>query len=311
MSATRDLREELAHVADTRPDAVRAELSAALRFGASLTLSRAGVGATLTTTSGAVARRIRTALGDSGARPGLEVHSPQGLRARTRYRLALQPPAAELLTGLGLLDAEGRPVAGVAGPLARGQAGLAGYLRGVLLVAGSLSDPEAAPHLEVAAPGPASAAQLAVLLARAGGAGARASEGEGGWRVVAKSGPAIGSVLVRAGAHAAFLRLDEQRLRRELRADANRAANADRANLGRGVTASTRQVATVARVLASADFELLPSELREVALARIANPAASLAELGALLDPPVGKATVHRRLARLERLPERVGEASR
>ncbi|WP_432214637.1 helix-turn-helix domain-containing protein [Salmonella enterica] len=49
-------------------------------------------------------------------------------------------------------------------------------------------------------------------------------------------------------------------------------------------------------------------ELRSLALARLVNPTASLAELGELCDPPVGKSAVHRRLRRLEQLADRTGD---
>jgi DNA-binding transcriptional regulator WhiA len=59
------------------------------------------------------------------------------------------------------------------------------------------------------------------------------------------------------------------------------------------------QVRLVEHAVAVLGWDLLDEALRDVALARLANPSASLAELGQLCDPPVGKSAVHRRLARL------------
>jgi len=92
-----------------------------------------------------------------------------------------------------------------------------------------------------------------------------------------------------------------------LRGDANRAANADRANLGRAVAASGRQTAMIEAVVGALGWGGVPADLEQTALARLANPEASLAELGALHDPVVGKAAVHRRLARLAEMAEGLG----
>jgi DNA-binding protein WhiA len=302
MSFAEDVREELAHV-DVEATCCRlAETSAVLRFGGTLELAGGGrgLGHVTTTTSAAVARRLHaalTALQDAD-RPVVEVHRPSALRAVTTYRVRLIAPAEATLRGLALVDDAGRPVAGVPLALARRQCDLGAYARGALLGAGVVSDPGSAAHLEIRAPGAAAADDLARIARRAGATGARAVGGVRGWRVVVKSGTAIGALLVRAGAHAAFLRWDGQRLRRELRGEANRVANADRANVTRSVAAAARQVESVERALA-AGLDALPDDLRAIALARLANPEASLAELGALLDPPLTKSAVHRRLARL------------
>jgi len=306
------LREELAHVPAPAGPVIDAELSGALRFGGALTVSGSGVGITFTTTTGAVARRVRSGLdGAFGVRPGIEVVHPSGLSAEVRYRLRVAGGADALLAALGLLDDAGRPVEGLAATHVRRPGQAVGYARGALMAAGSLSAPGAPAHLEVRAPGPAAADGLARLLVRLGAEGARAGRHGGEWRVVVKSGRAVGALLARLGAHQAFLRTDAGRLQRELRGEANRVANADRANLARAVDAASRQVAAVERALEDPAFEQLPPPVRQVALVRIANPEASLAELGTLVDPPVGKATVHRRLARLQALGDRAaGEGS-
>ncbi len=309
MSATVALRDELAHVGTAQDCCADAELSALLRFGGSVTLSDAGLGFAFESTSGAVTRRTRELLGTLAARRGLdlgrrvEVHRPGGLQPSARYRLVLSQ-VAPLLVDLGLLDSAGLPVEGVAVPLTRAACDATAYVRGALMAAGSMSGPGSPAHLEVRAPGPRSAAGLARLVSRCGGHGARAAAHGERWRVVVKSGAEVGAVLARVGAHAVFLRWDSARLTRELRGDANRAANAERANIERAVEASSRQVEAIDAALAAVGWAALPPDVAATALARLANPEASLAEVGALLDPPVGKATVHRRLARLLRLAE-------
>ena len=50
------------------------------------------------------------------------------------------------------------------------------------------------------------------------------------------------------------------------------------------------------------DEEELPASLREMAHLRLTHPDATLEELGAMLNPPVGKSGVNHRLRRIEKL---------
>ena len=53
-------------------------------------------------------------------------------------------------------------------------------------------------------------------------------------------------------------------------------------------------------------FENLPENLVEAANARLANPEASLKELGEALTPPVGKSGINHRLRRLSEMADKV-----
>ena len=299
MSFTAQVREELAH-APLGPTCCRtAETTAMLRLGGALHLSGDGPGWTVEVGEGAVARRLHSALVQlHQARLSIEVHQPTGLQ-RTRYRLSLPVPAGPLMTQLGLLDADGRPVDTPDPALTATPHDAAAFIRGALMVAGSISDPRRSAHLEIRVPGAANAEVVRRLLARCGAAKPGAAQRKDGWRVVSKSGASIGAVLARVGGHGSFLAWDGERLRRELRGDANRATNADEANIGRAMTAAASQVAAIEAVVAAAGWDAMPEDLTQTALTRLANPQASLAELAALHTPPVAKATVHRRLQRI------------
>lgn len=258
----------------------------------------------VTLASNAAARRLHAALVEGfGVRPSIEMHRATSLRSSS-YRLSLAPPVEPVLFELGILDADGRPLEAPPALLTAASCDAAAYVRGALMAVGSVSDPRRPPHLELRVAGARAAAALRDLLRRCGGTGSASAAATEGWRVSCKSGAAIGAVLARVGAHAAFLTWDGERLRRELRGEANRAANADRANLGRAADAAARQVAAIEAAVRRVGWDGLGDDLRQSALARLANPDASLSELAGLHVPPVGKATVHRRLARLSALAE-------
>jgi cell division protein WhiA len=300
------VRQELARRPLGDPDEVGAELAAILRLAGALTLGGGGAeggpphrSLEVDTVSGAVARRTFALLQHRfGVRPELLVRAPGGVRRRSTYGVRI-PGAGPIARDLGVLDDAGRPLAGPPPPL-QGAARLA-YLRGAVLAAGSLSAPGRPPHLEIAVRSRGYAEGLAALV-REVVAGTATATGDDRPRVVLKSGATIGELLLAVGAPEAWAAWEERRTRRRLRNDANRLANADAANLRRTIEAAATQVRVVERVVGEQGWEVLDDELRAVALARLANPAASLAELGELVDPPIGKSAVHRRLRRLEQL---------
>lgn len=302
-SFTEVVRQELARLPVGSDTLVRAELSALLRLAGSLAV-RGGdppsVELSLTTTSGAVARRAYVLIGRRfDLRADLLVRAPGGVRRSTTYGVRVTTGSIRVARDLALVDDAGRPVdalpAVVAGPAA------VAYVRGALLASGSFSSPGRPPHLEIAVSTPAAARSIAELLERVAGGHAAATD-EASPRVVVKSGATIGAILAAVGATQAFLMWDDRRLRRQLRSDANRLANADAANLRRSIASAARQVEAVEAAIRKVGWDGLDDDLRSVALARLANPTASLGELAELIDPPVGKSAVHRRLRRIDAL---------
>lgn len=303
MGSTDRVRQELAALPIV-PAVAPAELGALLRAAGRLARDSEGLRLELQTATGATARRAHHLLRAVDAAPTVVVREATNVARRT-YGVVLGPPAAAAVGRmLGLLDGDGRPT-GTAPRAHLGQrGGPAAVVRGALLGGGSVSAPGRPPHLELRASRRDTAEQLAGLVRDLVGAGASVGATRTGHRVVVKSGTAVAELLAALGATSAFIEHEEQLLRRELRADAQRLANADAANVRRAVDAASDQVRLVERAVDVLGWEALGEDLRDVALARLANPSASLAELGELCDPPVGKSAVHRRLARLRRLTE-------
>ena len=182
------------------------------------------------------------------------------------------------------------------------------YVRGVALAGLRLSAP-GRPHCEIEAPNQTLAIELAALLSQVDVRAAALHHTRDRWRVVAKSRTAIETLLAGTGATDTYLRWEEERTRRSVRGAAARGVNADRANAQRSVRAASQQVAMVADVMAHINLDELDEDLRATALARLANPTASLRELAGLLD--VSRATVSRRLGRLATAAKSAPPASR
>jgi hypothetical protein len=204
----------------------------------------------------------------------------------------------------GLLDVRGRPVR-VLPPqvVSGGTCDAEAAWRGAFLAHGSLTEPGRSSALEVTCPGPESALAL-VGAARRLSIAAKAREVRGVDRVVVRDGDAIGALLTRLGAHESVLAWEERRMRREVRATANRLANFDDANLRRSARAAVAAGARVARAL-----EILgpdaPDHLLLAGRLRLEHKQASLEELGALADPPMTKDAVAGRIRRLLALADK------
>ena len=100
--------------------------------------------------------------------------------------------------------------------------------RGAFLAHGSLTEPGLSMALEVTCPGPEAALAL-VGAARRLGIPAKAREVRNVDRVVVRDGDAIAALLTRLGAHESLLVWEERRMRREVRASANRLASTNAA----------------------------------------------------------------------------------
>ena len=252
--------------------------------------------------SGGGTEEVRQELGGvpvEGAEPTVLVREATNVARRTYGVVVPSAGPAQLGPVLGLLDAGGRPRR--TSP-AEHLAQPAAVVRGAVLGGGSVSAPRRPPHLELRTSALATAEQLAEVVGELCGTTPSVGETRTGARAALKSGTAITVLLEELGATRAA---DARRVvagRRRLRADAQRLANADAANVARAVRAAGEQVALVERVVDEVGWAELGDDLRDVALARLANPSASLAELGQLCEPPVGKTAVHRRLARLAEL---------
>jgi cell division protein WhiA len=303
---TDEVKQELAGQPIESGAAARAELAALLRFGGALIVTGGdrGIDVELETVSGATARRTYTLLQHHApVTPQLRVRAPGGVQRRRVYGVRVEAVGDRVAREVGLVDDHGRPVT----PEPVTGATAVAVLRGAFLAAGSISAPDRPPHLEVAAHRRDAAEALAATVATLTDGRVSvgdADDGQERCRVVVKSGQTIADLLAALGVTGAFLRWEERRLRRQVRSQATRLANADAANVRRTVEAASGQVAVVERVVAKLGWDELEEDLRGVALARLVSPDASLAELGQLTDPPLSKSAVHRRLRRLESLAE-------
>ncbi|MCL2315471.1 MAG: DNA-binding protein WhiA [Actinomycetia bacterium] len=310
MALTQRVKAELATLPEVRGTLRRVEAASMLRFAGGLHLVSGHIVVEADFDTGAAARRLRQTIADVyGLDSEMLVINSSGIRRSTRFVIRLVRDGESLARQTGLIDQRRRPVRGLPPQIVGGsQAEQIAAWRGAFLARGSLTEPGRSMALEVTCP--SSEAALALVgSARRLGLVAKAREVRGVDRVVMRDAEAISSLLVRMGAHESVLVWEDRRMRREVRASANRLANFDDANLRRSVRAAVAAGARVERALEILGDDV-PEHLRAAGMLRCSNKQASLEELGALHDPPLTKDAIAGRIRRLLALADKVAEAT-
>ena len=269
MAMTAAVKDELSRVDVPKPCCRRAEMAALLRFAGGLHIVSGRVVVEAELDTGAVARRLRREIADVYGYPS-EVHvlASGGLRKGSHYIVRIVKDGEALARQTGLLDVRGRPVRGLPPHVVSANVCCAvAAWRGAFMAHGSLTEPGRSSALEITCPGPEAALALRGAARRIG-ITAKEREVRGVDRVVIKDGDAIAALLTRIGAHASVLAWEERRVRREVRATANRLANFDDANLRRSARAA---VAAAARVTRAAAATAARAERRRLASSKLAR----------------------------------------
>ncbi|MCU0300756.1 MAG: DNA-binding protein WhiA [Candidatus Nanopelagicales bacterium] len=305
MAMTAGVKDELSRLPITRTCCRKAEVSALLRFSGGLHLVAGRVVVEAELDTAAAARRARTTIADVfGHASTITVVQPSGIRRGNRYVLTIDREGQRLAKQAGLLDPAGRPVRGLPAVVVNGAVCDAeSAWRGAFLAHGSLTEPGRSAALEISCPGPEAALAL-VGAARRLGISSKAREVRGIDRVVIRDGDAISAMLTRLGAHESVLAWEERRMRREVRATANRLANFDDANLRRSARAAVAAGARVERALEILG-DTVPDHLAAAGRLRLEHKQASLEELGGLADPPMTKDAIAGRIRRLLALADK------
>lgn len=172
------------------------------------------------------------------------------------------------------------------------------YVRGAFLAAGSVSDPEKAYHIELATSS-FDKAQYMIHLLEKNGLTPRGTRRRGRLVVYLKESAQIAELIGRISGGMAGLEIFSAQVEKELKSSAQRRVNCDSANLKKQTKASAKQLMAIRKIKKAGRWGAMPKTLREMGAIRLENPDLSLEELGALLDPPIGKSGVNHRLKRI------------
>ena len=305
MSLSEELRNELAAIAPRRACDRLAELSGLFHSAGSVLLHGGGeIELRVDVASPAVARRAFSLLRAFGVRSQIRTFRARSFDRATRYELVVPAidRAQQVFHEAGVVSARLAPLARPPRRVVARACCRAAYLRGALLGRSALTGPRA-PQLELRT-STREGAEFLRDVATADGLRLTVQERARHVSAYAKGFDEISGILATAGAGRTVLLLQEQSVIASTRSRANRLANADHANLVRTSRSAHTQLKALRRLERRGELERLPETLREAALLRLANPAASLRELALKCRPPTTKAAVHRRLRRLQELAQ-------
>jgi cell division protein WhiA len=276
-SFTDEVKAELANVQPARPCCQVAELAAIVE---ALVGSSGGEPLALRIPRNAVARKVVHLAKVAGGR--VETVRKGATEKRPSYRLRLTLPPGRGSDGACCARA---------------------ILRGTFLARGLLGNPADAYHLELALP---EAGGLVTVAAARAGIPLKRTVRRRRTVYYLKGAEPISRMLGLMGANRAVMRLENDRILRDMRSQANRRANSETANLDKRLRAAIQQREAIRRLKArDARLHALAPALREIAELRWAHPQAGLRELAELAQ--VSKSAVANRLRRLVEQANRNG----
>ena len=194
----------------------------------------------------------------------------------------------------------------------------------MFLSCGTISDPRKGYHLEFVLDKEQTADDLKKLIGTFVDLSANVSRRGDSYIVYIKKAQYISDLLGIMGADHAVLEFENIRITRSLHGDVQRLLNCDTANVDRSLVASEEQrmwiraiaekelgragtpeeIADTGSAFWTDGLKHLPPQLKEVAFLRLYKPDANLADIGESLVPPIGKAAVSKRFAKIKSLAE-------
>ena len=208
----------------------------------------------------------------------------------------------------GLCDAQGNPLSETgraADAVLRSRKCVRSYIENLFLCVGQVSDPEKEYHLEFACGRPAQA-ELVLDLLQTFGIQAKSARRRSRFVIYMTEAGSIADTLNLMGANVCAMKLENSRILKQVRGDVNRKVNCETANIRKSVSAAQRQLEDIRFLIEKGALSGLPEPLQEIARKRAAHPEISLTELGALLEPPVGKSGVNHRLRKLSEIAGKI-----
>ena len=181
------------------------------------------------------------------------------------------------------------------------------FLRGAFLAGGSVTDPEKRYHLELATPHHSvSRESYSVLLEL--GFTARETQRGGNHLLYFKQADVIADFFTALGAPATAMGVMTAKVEKEMRNTITRQINCDSANADKVVSAAQEQLDAIRHIARHVGLDALSEPLRDAALLRITNPAASLSDLAQLSYPKVTKSCLSHRLRKIMEIAATITE---
>lgn len=307
MSFSSKVKGEVGRYTQLSKSEALAEISAIMKVGGTLGFSGKGLSFKITTENPASARVVFTLLKEYlNIHSKLMVKKSTSLKKNNIYMVVISEEMGvrDLLKQTGILkESDGimNLDYGIDEEMIKGEAERKAYIRGAFLGGGSVSNPEKTYHLEFVTHSEEYAISLSKVINKFK-LKSKVIQRKNSYIVYLKEADQIVDLLNIIGAYSSLLELENIRIMKEMRNNVNRLVNCETANLSKTVNAAVRQVESIKLIQSQIGLKRLPKNLREIAELRLNYPDESLKDLGAMLDPPVGKSGVNHRLRKIEKI---------
>ena len=170
------------------------------------------------------------------------------------------------------------------------------YLRGIFLACGSVNSPEASYRLELSFK--RSCDELLTMLSEMNLNFRNTVRGSDNV-IYIKESESIEDFLNFIGAMNAAFTLMNEKIKREIRNDVNRAKNCDTANIKKSIAATKIHVDAILKLQDENRIQMLPKPIQETAGLRLAFPDMSLNDLADMHEPKITKSGLNHRLKKI------------
>lgn len=308
MSFSSAAKNELSRLPIKQKCCAIAELSGLLRLSGSIILSKSGFSLKARTLNAAVARRIFSLLKELfDISPSVEMHEVS-LRSGHLYSIVINAPEARMVAEeTWLIDNEDSIKDDIlTSPIIKKRCCKIAFLRGLFLGGGCVMTPEKMYHLEMVFSSEQLAEDVCSILNNFK-FNARITKKKDNFIVYIKEGNKVAEFMSFMGCHESRLTLESVRVLKEVKNNVNRAVNCETANLSRTLNAALNQINNIQYIKDTVGLEALPPQLLEVALLRISSPPDTrLADLGKMLNKPIGKSGVNHRLNKINEIADNI-----
>lgn len=305
MSFASNARAEMARALCSDACCARAELAAALLASGGIAFRFGGASRyalSITTAEAAVVRHYFQLLKRHfNVTAQIRTLRSNSLNGMTRYQLVIPDESADMLMEeSGLHDPEAifgvRPVPSA--ELLRYACCKKTFVKSAFMICGGVANPEIEYHVEIAAPSE-EFADIVVENLKYYEICAKKVCRKSKYVVYCKKCDDVCDMLTLMGANQSVLELQNVRIKKDVSNKVNRQLNCDASNINRVMEAALSQIEDIRYIDQQIGLDKLPPQLQEIAEARVNNAATSLAGLGDMLTPPIGKSGVNARLKRI------------
>lgn len=313
MSFSSDTKNELSRTVPEKKCCMLAEIVGFIRVSGSIRLVGGGRFKIVTSTdNAAVARHYKKMIkAYFKVDAGLEVVQSTSLKKGRSYFITIGPDklSEQILRETGILMVrEGMNYIsdGIYEGITKTKCCRKAYLKGLFLGSGSITNPERDYHFEIVASTEVLANDIKRLINTFIDIHAKCIKRKNTYITYVKDKGQISDILAIIGAHSQYFVFEDVVLTKEMRNAANRQSNCDQANIDKALATSVKQITYIKKISELKGLKSLPEKLRAVALLRLENPEATLSELGEMMDPPIKKSGMNKRMKKIEEIAEKL-----